>query len=93
MVLLYTWSDVMLWKYVTYLLIKSTWTQKSTENLFQVNLNSCCNFQWNGLKCIHSQNLIHRDIKPGNVLTSKSPVGNPLAKEGDFGLSKKTTEG
>lgn len=41
-----------------------------------------------GLEYIHKQNLIHRDIKPENVLISKSSDGSPLAKWGDFGLSK-----
>ncbi len=45
----------------------------------------------NGLEYIHSKNLIHRDIKPHNVLISKASDGNPLVKWGDFGLSKKIT--
>lgn len=34
-----------------------------------------------GVACIHSRNMIHRDIKPGNILGS-----NKRAKLGDFGL-------
>jgi len=45
-----------------------------------------------GLEYIHNQNLVHRDIKPGNVLISKcsNSTGQPLAKWADFGLSKTT---
>lgn len=48
-----------------------------------------------GLEYIHNQNLIHRDIKPQNVLVISKPSDgcNPLAKWGDFGLSKTTTRG
>jgi len=45
-----------------------------------------------GLEYIHNQNLVHRDIKPGNVLISmcSNTTGEPLAKWADFGLSKPT---
>ena len=40
-----------------------------------------------GLKYIHLQNLIHRDVKPGNILISGD---NPaVIKWTDFGVSKK----
>lgn len=42
----------------------------------------------NGLEYIHSQDMIHRDIKPDNVLISKG-----IIKITDFGLSKKITAG
>ena len=41
-----------------------------------------------GLKYIHSKDIIHRDIKPENILFSKT---NPVVmKWADFGLSKLT---
>jgi len=44
-----------------------------------------------GLEYIHSQNLVHRDIKSGNVLISKSfHNGEPTVKWADFGLAKTT---
>lgn len=44
-----------------------------------------------GLEYIHRQNIVHRDIKPGNVLISKSlTTGEVEMKWADFGLSKTT---
>ncbi len=43
----------------------------------------------NGLHYIHSQNLVHRDVKPDNILISKTtPVQMKLS---DFGFVKKTS--
>jgi serine/threonine-protein kinase CAK1 len=39
----------------------------------------------NGLKWIHSQNIIHRDINPNNILISKSDLNTPVII--DFGIS------
>ena len=44
----------------------------------------------NGLEYIHSQKVVHRDIKPGNVLISLSPK-EVLLKWSDFGFSKITS--
>ncbi len=44
----------------------------------------------NGLEYIHSQKVVHRDIKPGNVLISLS-LKEVLLKWSDFGFSKITS--
>ena len=45
-----------------------------------------------GLQHIHNNNLVHRDIKPGNILISRPNQKNgPVTiKLGDFGLSRTT---
>jgi len=45
-----------------------------------------------GLEYIHSKNLTHRDIKPGNVLISVDFNGKITMKLADFGLSKSVNE-
>jgi serine/threonine protein kinase len=45
-----------------------------------------------GLKYIHSKDLIHRDIKPENVLISMDSTGKITMKWTDFGMSRPEKE-
>ena len=46
-----------------------------------------------GLEYIHEMKLVHRDIKPGNVLIFIDPGNQQVVmKWGDFGLSKQVNE-
>ena len=40
-----------------------------------------------GLDFMHSMNIVHRDIKPDNILMASSEPGNYEIKIADFGLS------
>ena len=42
----------------------------------------------NGIAFLHDRNIVHRDIKPGNILLASRPQQNVVVKLGDFGLSK-----
>jgi len=41
-----------------------------------------------GLKYLHSQNIIHGDIKPQNILLARPPLSTGSVKIADFGISK-----
>lgn len=45
-----------------------------------------------GLNYIHSQNIVHRDVKPSNILISVLNDEQAVMKWTDFGLSKTTTK-
>ena len=45
-----------------------------------------------GLAAIHEQNLVHRDIKPGNIMVRLKDDGSITAKIIDLGLAKAITE-
>ncbi|MCA9556894.1 MAG: serine/threonine protein kinase, partial [Myxococcales bacterium] len=45
------------------------------------------------LEAAHALNMVHRDIKPGNIMLKESDGGPPSVKVLDFGLAKFTDEG
>jgi Protein kinase domain/NACHT domain len=45
-----------------------------------------------GLSAVHKQNLVHRDIKPGNIIVSFEETGSVTAKIIDLGLAKPVPE-
>ena len=45
-----------------------------------------------GLAAVHEQNLVHRDIKPGNIMARLKDDGSITAKIIDLGLAKAVNE-
>lgn len=41
-----------------------------------------------GLMVLHQASIVHRDIKPGNIILEKLPIGRPRAVIVDFGLGR-----
>ncbi|CAL8135732.1 unnamed protein product [Orchesella dallaii] len=67
----------------------------SNDGQFIVQQNKLPNFIYGaskGLHWIHKSRILHRDVKPGNVLIFKTSSGEEIAKLGDFGMSRKLSE-
>ena len=41
-----------------------------------------------GLDCLHSKEIFHRDLKPGNIFIDELANGYKVLCIGDFGISK-----
>jgi len=55
-------------------------------------LHNLCREIMLALAAIHSQGMLHADLKPANILINRGKSGRPQARLADFGLAAKITE-
>lgn len=56
------------------------------------NINWLMGQLCSAIQCAHNLSIVHRDIKPGNVMVSKVAGDNTIVKVVDFGISKPMKE-
>ena len=66
--------------------------QSQTEPLLEVQVVRIVHECLEGLMSVHSQQLVHRDIKPGNIMRHTTPGGDTVFKIIDFGLAMASSE-
>ena len=83
-----TWMDSM-WKVIKFCDLGdlNKFFEKYLLRLDMTNKVSLMRQIAKGIAFLHQNNIVHRDIKPGNILL-KSCKGYAVVKLGDFGLSK-----
>lgn len=64
-----------------------------TENLTQEQKEDISLQILEGLRFLHHNKVVHRDMKPSNILIQKRKNGKIIPKIADFGLSKKAEPG
>lgn len=67
---------------------EGTLKELSLKNISDENLEEIITSIIRATGYLHSQGVIHRDLKPGNVLFSKDRNGKLIVKITDFGISK-----
>ena len=72
--------------YILLELMEGNLEELSCPESSQVDL---CRDVLSGLSFLHANNVLHRDIKPGNILYKFKPKGKLCLKLADFGLSSK----
>ena len=70
-------------------LVKGKYSGKSVGSINQILRQIV-----SGVRYLHDNNVIHRDLKPGNILISipKDEISRPVMKLADFGMSRIVSE-
>ncbi|MCL1893587.1 MAG: serine/threonine-protein kinase [Holophagaceae bacterium] len=61
----------------------------NSQSISYETINTILRQVLTGLEFLHSQKIIHRDMKPQNILMAITPEGEYVPKITDFGISKK----